>query len=77
VVSDTWEYPFWVLLPGREFVSLRSAEPGPPPVSITSVDAVACVTSPQDCQSVVPPGWQFESLDDLISVAYPIKRATS
>jgi glycosyltransferase involved in cell wall biosynthesis len=55
---DTWEYPWWVLLPGRDIVTLRSNTPGYPQALPTGVDAVICTLPDQgSCQQYAPAGW--------------------
>ncbi len=55
---DTWEYPWWVLLPGVRVEALQSDVPGhPPAVRPDQVDAIVCVTGEAECARYVPPGW--------------------
>ncbi|GGM85884.1 ArnT family glycosyltransferase [Dactylosporangium sucinum] len=54
---NTWEYPWWVLLPDRDFVSLQSLQPDRPAASIDSVDAVLCMEPPKGCDFYVPSAW--------------------
>jgi hypothetical protein len=69
-VTDNWEYPWWLLLPGREFVSLQSAVPGYPAEPISKLDAYVCVGGPL-CQTFAPPGWRYESVDGWVGAGYP------
>ncbi|MBN1174694.1 MAG: hypothetical protein JXA67_21215, partial [Micromonosporaceae bacterium] len=41
--ADAWEYPWWLLFPGRELVQLVSVVPGHPAADSGSVDAIVCV----------------------------------
>ncbi|WP_238007264.1 hypothetical protein KZZ52_02640 [Dactylosporangium sp. AC04546] len=54
---NTWEYPWWVLLPDRDFVSLQSLQPDMPAAPIDSVDAVLCIDPPKGCAFYLPPSW--------------------
>jgi hypothetical protein len=56
--EDTWEYPWWVLLPGRNIVAMQSVVPGFPGAPPGQVDAVLCVVPEADCAAFTPPGWQ-------------------
>jgi hypothetical protein len=69
VQGDQWEYPFWLMLPGRHFETLESLVPGRPPAQVRDVDAVICVSPPAACHSHVPDGWHYEQVDDLVAVA--------
>jgi hypothetical protein len=60
LVGDEWEYPWWVMLPGTELVSLQSVLPHQPAPPSTSVDAILCAGPPDYCRSFVPSGWRFE-----------------
>ncbi len=68
---DSWEYPWWVLLPDAEIVSLRSLQPKTPAASPTSVDAVLCVSSEQLCRRFLPPGWTLRRTGPDIGYALP------
>jgi hypothetical protein len=72
--GDQWEYPFWVLLPGRRFVWLASFVPGRPAAQTADVGAVLCVTAPEYCHLVVPPTWRYVQLDGLVAVGLPPTR---
>ncbi|MET7392393.1 hypothetical protein ABZS66_02710 [Dactylosporangium sp. NPDC005572] len=54
---NTWEYPWWVLLPGRDIVPLQSLQPDLPSAPIDSVDAVLCLDPPKGCAFYLPPSW--------------------
>ena len=56
--DDTWEYLWWVLLPGREIVAMQSVLPGLPPARPNQVDALVCQAPADTCASFAPPGWQ-------------------
>ena len=55
--NDNWEYPWWVLLRGREFVALQSVFPERPPAGPGSVDAIVCTGKMKVCRRYVPAGW--------------------
>ena len=55
--NDNWEYPWWVLLRGREFVALQSVFPSLPPPDPRSVDAIVCTGDMKVCQRYVPADW--------------------
>jgi hypothetical protein len=69
--GDQWEYPFWVLLPGRRLVWLSSFVPGVPPARTADVGAVICVAEALYCRRVVPSGWRYEQIDNLVAVGLP------
>ena len=58
--DDDWEYPWWVLLPGREIVALRSTLPSLPPPAADSVRVIVCTAADKVCRAVVPAGWRYE-----------------
>jgi hypothetical protein len=68
---DAWEYPWWVLLPGRDIVALQSVVPGLPPVRPEQVDAIVCEVPASQCLPFVPPGWQLHERDDTGYVLPP------
>jgi hypothetical protein len=72
--GDSWEYPWWVLLPGTRIEALQSAVPGYPPVSVGAVDAVLCLSDEATCAGYTPPGWQRRS-HGIVQVALPPARA--
>jgi hypothetical protein len=61
---DAWEYPWWVLLPGRTIVALQSVVPGQPPARPDQVDAILCDVPPNQCAAFVPPAWQVHERAD-------------
>jgi hypothetical protein len=66
-----FEYPWWRMLPDREFVSLESVVPGHPAVPATSVDAIVCFApTPPTCMSLIPPGWNVQ-FTPAVTVAVP------
>jgi hypothetical protein len=67
---NTWEYPWWVLLPEDDIVSLRSLKPGIPPPRPDTMDAIVCVSSTALCQRYTPRGWTM-SMRDGIGYALP------
>jgi hypothetical protein len=73
---NDWEYPWWVFLPGRDIVTLRSVlplHPAPPP---SSVEAIVCTITPDGtstdalCRSLVPRGWSYVR-HGIVAVALP------
>jgi Dolichyl-phosphate-mannose-protein mannosyltransferase len=62
---DSWEYPWFVLLPGTEIVSLRSLQPHTPAPGPQTVDAILCVNADRLCRNLVPTGWQLHPLGDI------------
>ncbi|GIG72060.1 hypothetical protein Pfl04_04640 [Planosporangium flavigriseum] len=71
LIADQWEYPWWVMLPGTDLVSLQSVLPHQPAPPSTSVDAILCA-APQDvCRTFVPAGWRFETIDGWFGFAAP------
>ncbi|GAA1574783.1 hypothetical protein GCM10009827_115830 [Dactylosporangium maewongense] len=69
---NTWEYPWWILLPGTEIVSLQSLQPNLPAASNTTVDAMVCVKPIRPCEFYSSPTWQVHRQGD---VAYVIIRS--
>jgi 4-amino-4-deoxy-L-arabinose transferase-like glycosyltransferase len=67
---NTWEYPWWILLPGRELVSLQSLQPDLPAVPIDAVDAVVCADPPNGCAFYIPSEWSPQTNG---SVTYAIR----
>jgi hypothetical protein len=68
VRGDQWEYPFWVMLPGRDFVAMESLVPDHPPTPPTEVDAIVCVSPDWLCRAIVPKDWKYEQFDNLVAV---------
>ncbi|HKT01246.1 MAG TPA: hypothetical protein VJT31_17105, partial [Rugosimonospora sp.] len=62
---DTWEYPWWLLLPHTDIVSLRTLQPGLPAADPRSVGAVLCVSSTRLCDTFVPTGWTTRMRDGI------------
>jgi hypothetical protein len=58
--EDAWEYPWWVLLPGRDLMAMQSALPGLPPARPDQVDALVCLSDEGTCASFAQPGWRVE-----------------
>jgi hypothetical protein len=71
IAGDQWEYPWWVMLPGTEFVSLTSILPHHPSPPSNTVEAILCVGPPDSCRALVPSGWRFEVRDGWFGVAVP------
>jgi hypothetical protein len=63
--EDTWEYPWWVLLPGRDIVAMQSELPGIPPARPDQVDALVCLSTQDTCASFARPGWRVEMRDGI------------
>jgi Dolichyl-phosphate-mannose-protein mannosyltransferase len=63
--EDTWEYPWWVLLPGRDIVAMQSVLPGLPPARPDQVDALVCQATEEACASFARPGWQVHERDGI------------
>jgi 4-amino-4-deoxy-L-arabinose transferase-like glycosyltransferase len=63
--DDTWEYPWWVLLPGDNIVSRQSMLWHKPAVPDTQVQAIVCSGAGTDCAGLAPPGWQVHLRDDI------------
>ncbi|MGY0230435.1 hypothetical protein [Longispora urticae] len=60
--NDSWEYPWWFLLPGREFRALQSQVPSKPATPAGETDAVVCTIIPVDkCGYYRPAGWSYET----------------
>jgi hypothetical protein len=62
--NDTWEYPWWLLLPGRELIATQSMLPNHPP-STERLDALVCAGPAQACRDSVPPGWQMRMYGEV------------
>ena len=72
VRGDNWDYPWWLLLPGRELVAMESLVPGYPPAAPTSVDALVCAAPPDICMTYAPPGTSYVTTNWPIGVAIPV-----
>jgi hypothetical protein len=71
--SDRWEYPLWLMLPGRHLVNLVSEVPGHPAPPATSVGAIICeydTPARSNCDPVVPSGWTVQK-HRYLEVALP------
>jgi hypothetical protein len=56
--ANTWEYPWWYLLPGSDIEALQSVLPGYPAAQPAAMDAVICAVPRDVCEfAYVPPGW--------------------
>ncbi len=69
--EDTWEYPWWVLLRGREIVAMQSVLPGLAPARPSQVDALVCQAPADVCGSFAPPGWQVH-VHGATSIGYAL-----
>ncbi|HEY2675276.1 MAG TPA: hypothetical protein VGJ07_33520 [Rugosimonospora sp.] len=63
--ADTWEYPWWLLLPGRDIEAEQSLAPDIPPVRPDQVEALVCVETPMVCGYYVPHGWRLHMRGDI------------
>ncbi|MFF5230802.1 ArnT family glycosyltransferase [Dactylosporangium sp. NPDC000521] len=71
---NTWEYPWWILLPGTEIVSLQSLQPNLPAAPNTTIDAMLCVKPVRPCEFYTSPTWQNAEVHHQGDVAYVIVR---
>ncbi len=56
--SNTWEYPFWYLMPGVDIEALQSLMPNHPRADGAKMDAIICTVPEADCRATyVPAGW--------------------
>ncbi len=56
--ANTWEYPWWYLLPGTDIEALQSVLPGYPAAQPAAMDAVICAVPRDVCEfAYLPPGW--------------------
>jgi len=69
--TDTWEYPWWVLLPGRDIVAMQSVLPGLPPARPDQVDALVCQSDEKTCASFARQGWRVHVRPTGIGYALP------
>jgi hypothetical protein len=69
ISGDQWEYPLWIMLPGRRFDSVVSWVPGVPAAKLADMDALVCIAP--DCRTFVPPSWHYVQVAYLIAVATP------
>jgi len=69
--GDEWEYPWWLMLPGAELVSMDSVVPHHPPAPKGSVDAIMCSAPLEECRTYVPAGWRIETRYNWFSYAVP------
>lgn len=68
---DTWEYPWWVLLPGRDILALQSVLPGLPPARPDQIDALVCQSDEKSCAALAPQGWRVHLRPEGIGYALP------
>jgi hypothetical protein len=57
--DNTWEYPWWVLLPGTDIEALQSVVPGHPAATPARMDAILCVVPAAVCNWYAPRGWRI------------------
>jgi hypothetical protein len=62
--NDTWEYPWWLLLRGRQLVAMHSMLPHHQPVH-HRIDAIVCAGLEQTCRDSAPPGWQVRMYGEV------------
>jgi hypothetical protein len=58
--GNDYEYPWYGLLPDREFVNLISVIEGHPAPKPQTVDAWICTTEKWQCDLLIPAGWRYE-----------------
>jgi 4-amino-4-deoxy-L-arabinose transferase-like glycosyltransferase len=56
--NDTWEYPWWLLLPGRQLLAVQSQLPRHRVPADQKLDAIVCAGPEQVCREWAPGGWQ-------------------
>ncbi|MEV4133942.1 hypothetical protein AB0J72_17455 [Dactylosporangium sp. NPDC049742] len=71
---NSWEYPWWILLPGVELVSVQSLQPNLPAAPNTTIDAMLCVKPVRPCEFYTSPTWQNTEVHHQGDVAYVIVR---
>ncbi|GAA2360466.1 hypothetical protein [Dactylosporangium salmoneum] len=69
---NTWEYPWWVLLKGRDLVPLQSLQPDLKAPGLETVDALLCVQPPNGCAFFTPPSWSSHT-QGVVTYALPPK----
>ncbi|WP_327006755.1 hypothetical protein OHA72_05480 [Dactylosporangium sp. NBC_01737] len=69
---NTWEYPWWILLPGTRIDSLQSLQPGLTPPGAAELDAVLCVKPPHDCEFYLLPTWTVHRRNDVAYALAPL-----
>ncbi|WP_148102612.1 hypothetical protein [Glycomyces terrestris] len=67
--NDSWEYPWWILLPDADIHPLASVVPGRPGADPADMDAIVCAEDLDQCADLVPPGWEYTELG---TVAYAV-----
>jgi hypothetical protein len=63
--SDSWEYPWWLLLrgDGRKIVAMQSQLPKHPPATAADIDGLVCQWRYSDCLYYTPKGWTLHWKD--------------
>jgi hypothetical protein len=56
--NDTWEYPWWLLLRGRQLIAMQSLLPRHRVPPNQTVDAVVCAGPERVCREWAPGGWE-------------------
>jgi 4-amino-4-deoxy-L-arabinose transferase-like glycosyltransferase len=74
--GDTWEYPWWVLLPGTGIEPLQSNIPGYPAARAGRMDAVLCVADESTCGAYAPTGWRWQ-VHGIVRLGLPARGITS
>ena len=67
---DSWEYPWWLLLPGRQLLAFQSQLPHRPPASAKDVDVIVCSVPVAECRGYVPGTWLIHE-QGILSYAFP------
>jgi hypothetical protein len=68
---DNWEYPWYLMFPGKNLVGMQSPQPDKIPATPPgNIDALVCAGPVWHCVRYVPPGWVFRE-DGIVSWALP------
>ncbi|GIG58076.1 hypothetical protein Lfu02_24480 [Longispora fulva] len=72
--NDSWEYPWWFLLPGRDMRALQSLVDSRPATPAGETDAVVCTIVPVDkCGFYRPEGWSYETHGTVTVILPPVR----
>ncbi|MFG2038993.1 hypothetical protein [Dactylosporangium sp. NPDC048998] len=69
--GDLWEYPLQIELRDKQLIELESRVPSEPAGSVTTVDAVICVSTQELCRGIVPQDWRYNRIDQFVTTAFP------
>jgi hypothetical protein len=69
--GNSWEYPWWVLLPGRTIVSMQTLVPALPGAKANSVQAIVCAAPAGTCRYYMPHDWHLHMGQYNIGYALP------